>query len=247
MKTPFIFNPLPDPVALMHLYSPCYLQQRRDARRAGRYAPPIAIRGSSSPSNREQERHPWPTPRSPIFASIPEDRAGEAPSVSLADLAAYGEGLICLAGGPGGPVGRLLGEGQDAAAEAALRRLAEIYPDRLYIELMRHGVAAEDRIEAALIDLAFRHDLPLIATNDCFFPNPEFYEAHDALLCIAEGTVVGQRERRRLNPSYSFKSASEMRALFADVPEACDNTLVIARRCAYMPMPRKPIRSEERR
>jgi DNA polymerase III subunit alpha len=176
-----------------------------------------------------------------VSKSFLEDSGGEAPSVSLADLAAYGEGLICLAGGPAGPLGRLLGEGQDDAAEALLRRLAEIYPNRLYIELMRHGVAAEDRIEAALIDLAFRHDLPLVATNDCFFPNPEFYEAHDALLCIAEGTVVGQRERRRLNPSYSFKSAAEMRALFADVPEACDNTLVIARRCAYMPMPRKPI------
>jgi DNA polymerase-3 subunit alpha len=176
-----------------------------------------------------------------VSKSYLEDSGGEAPSVSLADLAAYGEGLICLAGGPAGPVGRLLGEGQDEAAETVLRRLVEIYPNRLYIELMRHGVAAEDRIEAALIDLAFRHDLPLVATNDCFFPNPEFYEAHDALLCIAEGTVVGQRERRRLNPSYSFKSAAEMRALFADVPEACDNTLVIARRCAYMPMPRKPI------
>ncbi|HEX3500017.1 MAG TPA: DNA polymerase III subunit alpha, partial [Stellaceae bacterium] len=176
-----------------------------------------------------------------VSKSFLDDRPGEAPQVSLDDLATFGEGLICLTGGPGGPVGRLIGEGQDAAAEAVLQRLGEIYPGRLYIELQRHGMAAEDRIEAALIDLAFRHDLPLVATNDCFFPDPEFYEAHDALLCIAEGTVVGQRERRRLNPAYSFKSASEMRALFADVPEACDNTLVIARRCAYMPMPRKPI------
>src|SRR6185437_4902600 len=74
-----------------------------------------------------------------------------------------------------------------------------------------------------------------------FFPDPAFYEAHDVLLCIAEGTVVGRPDRRRLNPAYSFKSAAEMRALFADLPEACDNTLVVARRCAFMPMPRKPI------
>jgi len=91
---------------------------------------------------------------------------------------------------------RLLGDGQrrrrsDAAAPCG------IFPRRLYVELMRHGVTAEDRIEGALAELAFRHDLPLVATNDCFFPDEEFYEAHDALLCIAEGTVVGQRERKR--------------------------------------------------
>jgi DNA polymerase-3 subunit alpha len=176
-----------------------------------------------------------------VSKSFLEDSGGEAPSVALADLVTFAEGLICLTGGPGGPVGRLLGEGQNDAAEAMLLRLAEIFPQRLYIELMRHHVPAEDRIEAPLIELAYRHNIPLVATNDCFFPDPEFYEAHDALLCIAEGTVVGQRERRRLNPAYSFKSASEMRALFADLPEACDNTLVIAQRCAFMPMPRKPI------
>jgi DNA polymerase III subunit alpha len=176
-----------------------------------------------------------------VSKSFLEDSGGEAPAVALADLASCGEGLICLTGGPAGPVGRLIGEGQNDAAEAMLLGLAEIFPQRLYIELMRHHVPAEDRIEAPLIELAYRHDIPLVATNDCFFPDPEFYEAHDALLCIAEGTVVGQRERRRLNPHYAFKSAAEMRALFADLPEACDNTLVIARRCAYMPMPRKPI------
>jgi DNA polymerase-3 subunit alpha len=176
-----------------------------------------------------------------VSKSFLEDSGGEAPAVALADLASCGEGLICLTGGPAGPVGRLIGEGQNDAAAAMLFGLAEIFPQRLYIELMRHHVPAEDRIEAPLIELAYRHDIPLVATNDCFFPDPEFYEAHDALLCIAEGTVVGQRERRRLNPHYAFKSAAEMRTLFADLPEACDNTLVIARRCAYMPMPRKPI------
>ncbi len=176
-----------------------------------------------------------------VSKSYLEESIGEAPQVSLADLAGHGEGLLCLTGGPCGPVGRLIGEGQGGAAEGVLGELAAIYPGRLYVELMRHHVAAEDRIEAALIELALRHDLPLLATNDCFFPDPGFYEAHDALLCIAEGTVVGQRERRRLNPHYSFKSASEMRALFADLPEACDNTLAVARRCAFIPMPRKPI------
>jgi DNA polymerase-3 subunit alpha len=170
-----------------------------------------------------------------------ETGGGEAAQLALAEVAAHGEGLLCLAGGPAGPLGRLLGEGQGPAAEAMLQALMAAFPNRLYIELMRHGVELEDRIEPALVELAYRHDLPLVASNDCFFSDPDFYEAHDALLCIAEGTVVGQSDRRRLNPSYCFKSASEMRALFADLPEACDNTLTIARRCAFIPMPRKPI------
>jgi DNA polymerase-3 subunit alpha len=173
-----------------------------------------------------------------VSRSYLETAGGESPQIDLAALEALSEGLICLSGGPGGPVGRLLGEGQGAAAEALLCRLAAAFPGRLYVELMRHGVAAEDAIEEALVEMAFRHGLPLVATNDCFFPDPSFYEAHDALLCIAEGTVVGQRDRRRLTPAYCFKSAAEMRTLFADLPEACDNTLVVARRCAFMPMPR---------
>ncbi|HZS82158.1 MAG TPA: DNA polymerase III subunit alpha [Stellaceae bacterium] len=176
-----------------------------------------------------------------VSKSYLETNGGEAPQVAAADLAEYSAGLLCLTGGPGGPIGRLLGEGQSAAAEAMLLRLAALFPGRLYVELMRHGVALEDRIEPPLVELALRHDLPLVATNDCFFPDADFYEAHDALLCIAEGAVVGQRNRRRLTPDYCFKSAAEMRALFADLPEACDNTLVIARRCAFVPMPRKPI------
>jgi len=139
------------------------------------------------------------------------------------------------------PIGRLLLEGQGAAAEALLLRLAALFPGRLYVELMRHGLAAEDRIEAALVELAYRHDLPLVATNGVFFADADFYEAHDVLLCIAEGRVLSETNRRRLTRHHHFKSAATMRQLFADVPEAVDNTLVIARRCAFMPEPRKPI------
>ncbi len=176
-----------------------------------------------------------------VSRSFLETSGGETPQLEIGALDGNSDGLICFTGGPGGPIGRLLGEGRHDAADAMLRRLAGLFPGRLYVELMRHGVAAEDAIEPALVELAFRHEVPFVATNDCFFPSPDFYEAHDALLCIAEGTVVGQRDRRRLTPAYSFKSAAEMRALFADLPEACDNTLVVAQRCAFMPMPRKPI------
>ena len=170
-----------------------------------------------------------------------DGEAGGEPSVALADLANESDGLICLAGGAGGPVGRPLAEGQAEAAEAALLTLKDIFPGRLYIEVQRHGLPEELRSEAGLVDLAYAHDLPLVATNDAYFPDRDFYEAHDALMCIAQGRIVADDDRRRLTPEHFFRPAEEMRALFADLPEACDNTVVIARRCAFIPQARKPI------
>ena len=170
-----------------------------------------------------------------------EGEGGDRPQVSIADLAGHNDGLIALTGGPGGPVGRLLVEGQQEAAGALLERLAELFPGRLYVELMRHGLDEEARIEPALIDLAYRLELPLVATNDVFFADAAMFEAHDALICIAEGSYIAEPERRHFTREHRFKSAAEMRALFADVPEAVDNTLAVARRCAYMPEPRRPL------
>jgi DNA polymerase-3 subunit alpha len=176
-----------------------------------------------------------------VSRSFLETPAGEVAQIDLAALEGHTDGLLLVSGGPTGPVGRLLADGQKPAAEAILLRLARLFAGRTYIELMRHGMAAEDRIESELIDLAYKHDLPLVATNDAYFADPSYYEAHDVLLCIAEGTVQNEEHRRRLTPDHYFKSPAEMRLLFADLPEACDNTLVIAQRCAYMPEPRQPI------
>jgi DNA polymerase-3 subunit alpha len=170
-----------------------------------------------------------------------EGEPGEAPQLELSAFEGHSEGLIALTGGPAGSVGRLLAEGQDDPAETTLKRLAGIFPGRLYVELMRHGLDIENRIESRLVDLAYALDLPMVATNDVFFANEGMFEAHDALLCIAEGAYVGQPNRRRLTPEHRFKTAAEMRALFADLPEATDNTLAIARRCAFMPEIVRPI------
>src|SRR6516162_8252090 len=174
--------------------------------------------------------------RSYLASDVPTE-----PTITRQDLAQANDGLICLAGGPRGPVGRLLAEGQTEAAEAALSHLAGLFPSRLYVEVMRHGTPDEARTEPGLVELAYRTDLPLVATNDAYFPDRDFYEAHDALLCVAETTVVADQERKRLTPHHFFWSAAEMRELFADLPEACDNTLVIARRCSFIPQPRQPI------
>ena len=170
-----------------------------------------------------------------------DGEAGAEPAVSLAALAAASEGLLCLAGGAGGPLGHLVAEGQGEAAAALLARFKTLFPGRLYIELQRHGLPEEARSEAGLIELAYAHDLPLVATNNAFFPDREFYEAHDALLCVAQGKAVADDDRKRLTPHHYFRPAGEMRALFADLPEACDNTLVIARRCAFIPQSHRPI------
>ena len=161
--------------------------------------------------------------------------------LTLDQLKQYGEGLIAFTGGPRGGVGRLLGEGQTSRAEQLLVSLKDIFPNRLYVELMRHGLDIERQIEPDLLGLAYDHALPLIATNECFFVSPDMYEAHDALICIAEGAYVTQTGRRRLTPEHRFKSPQEMRALFADLPEAIDNTLVVARRCAIKSETREPL------
>ncbi|MCW5772878.1 MAG: DNA polymerase III subunit alpha [Rhodospirillaceae bacterium] len=170
-----------------------------------------------------------------------EPGPAEPPHVTWSDLEAHAQGLILLTGGAAGPLGAALLNGQQTAAEAMLGRLKAAFGDRLYLEIARHGAEDERRAEAALIDLAYAADVPLVATNEAFFADATMHDAHDALLCIASSSVVADRNRRRLNAEYRFKSPAEMKALFADLPEAIENTVAIARRCAVMADARKPI------
>ncbi|SHG11461.1 DNA polymerase III, alpha subunit [Kaistia soli DSM 19436] len=175
-----------------------------------------------------------------VSRSFMETDAADRPHVSIADLEAANAGLILLTGGPGGPVDQALRAGQGSFAEARLQRLTAAFGDRLYVELQRHGGESE-RVEGELIALAYRHGLPLVATNEPFFPKRDDYEAHDALIAIAEGAVVAEEKRRRLSPEHYFKTRAEMIALFADLPEATANTVEVALRCHYRPVKRKPI------
>ncbi|MBF9034617.1 DNA polymerase III subunit alpha [Rhodobacterales bacterium HKCCE2091] len=167
--------------------------------------------------------------------------------VTVEELDAHSDGLICLTGGPDGPLGRLLRAGQRPAAEALTDKLAAAFPDRLYVELQRHpgdgGLPeAEALSEPGHVEIAYARKLPLVATNDVYFPKAEMYEAHDALICIAEGAYVDQQApRRRLTPQHYFKTPEEMAALFADLPEALENTVEIARRCAFRARTHPPI------
>ena len=167
--------------------------------------------------------------------------SGESPQVDFNTLAQHVEGLIALTGGPDGPLGHLLEAGQTDHAEEILCRLAGIFQDRLYAEVQRHGLGREQRIEAGLIELAYKHNVPVVATNEAYFADAAMFEAHDALLCVAGGNYVSQGDRRQLTPEHRFKSPDEMAMLFKDLPEAIKNTLVIAQRCAVMSPTRDPI------
>lgn len=156
-------------------------------------------------------------------------------------LAPFTAGLIALTGGVQGGLAQQVAKGIDGTS--TVKALQDLFQDRLYIEISRQGHQTDQdlRMEEALIDLAYAHHVPLVATNEAFFPDAPFYEAHDALLCIAGGTYVSEDKRNRLTPDHCFKSPEEMASLFADLPEALLNTQVIAKRCSFLLEPIDPI------
>ena len=170
------------------------------------------------------------------------DVAPHAPAhCSPALLTELSGGLICLTGGVDGTLYRLLAAGQADAASAWLDMLVGAFPDRLYIELNRICDPGEAVADAALIDLAHARGLPLVATNPVQYESPAFHAAHDAMLCIGQSSYFEQTDRQTSNRHCWFKSPEDMAALFADVPEAIANTLVIAQRCAVAAPQRAPI------
>lgn len=166
---------------------------------------------------------------------------GHAPLLSYDTVCAHAQGIIALTAGVHGGIGRALLTNRKAEAEQLLQQLQNAFDDRIYIELMRHGQPEEQQIEAPMIELAMQHTIALVATNHVFFETTDHYEAHDALLCVAEGRYVSESDRLRLNKDYRLKSPEEMRLLFADIPEAISNTAVIAQRCSVVAPARAPI------
>uniref|UniRef100_A0A9E7ZMK3 DNA polymerase III subunit alpha n=1 Tax=Bosea sp. NBC_00436 TaxID=2969620 RepID=A0A9E7ZMK3_9HYPH len=163
------------------------------------------------------------------------------PVTTVERLAAYHAGLIALTGGQGGPIDTALRLGQLPQAASRLATLAGIYGDRLYVEIQRHGGDGEAGREAHLLRLAYDSDLPIVATNEPFFAKPADFDAHDALLAVAEGRLVSDGTRRRVSPEHYFASRAEMKKRFADLPEALTNTVEIAMRCHWRVTTRKPI------
>ena len=163
--------------------------------------------------------------------------ASDEPHVKASAVLEAANGLICLTGGPDGALNRLLLSGREAEARQWLDRLREAFGDRLYVELQRHGLTEEAAVEPALLELAYDGEIGIVATNDAFFLERSMHEAHDALLAMSEGSYILETDRRRLNPEYHLKSQREMVELFADLPEAIETSVRIARRCAFRVSP----------
>ncbi|WP_029005231.1 DNA polymerase III subunit alpha [Azorhizobium doebereinerae] len=207
---------------------------------------PVAQRGGVTPKKprivllaaREAGWRHLMTLVSRAYLETPND---EEPRVTLDWLKELNEGLIALTGGPAGPVDKVLASGHGEIAEARLEQLAAIYGDRLYVELQRHNTDLERLAERGLLDLAYAKGLPLVAANEPFFGAQSDYNAHDALISIAESKLLSDGDRRRLTPEHRFKTRAEMLELFSDLPEATANTVEIAQRCAYRVRTAKPI------
>ena len=166
----------------------------------------------------------------------------DTPHVTMSNLRQYHEGLIVLTGGATkGFIGGAAADGQISLAEQRLQNLSDVMQGRVYVELQRHGMPRQAAAEPHLIDLAYRLDLPLVATNDCYFAQSEMASAHEVLLCISQGVTLDEDNRRRETDQHYLKSASEMATVFADLPEAIENTVVIARRCAFKVPSKDPI------
>jgi DNA polymerase III subunit alpha len=176
-----------------------------------------------------------------VSRSFLDVQAQDEPHVPWALFEECSQGLICLSGGPSGPLNAALLQGQLPLARETAQRLLDLLGDRFYVELQRHSLETERAAEKGLIDIAYDLGIPLVATNEVFFATPDDFAAHDALICIAEGEVVAADERRRLTHEHYFRSQKEMATLFADIPEAIENTVEIAQRCAYRVEGRKPI------
>jgi DNA polymerase-3 subunit alpha len=147
-------------------------------------------------------------------------------------LQELGEGLIVLAGAQAGPVGQALLQGDEAHAGEVALRLAALFPHRFYLEVQRAGRPDDESHVAAVVPLAARLNLPVVATHPVQFTHEDDYEAHEARVCISEGEILGNPRRvRRFTREQYFKTAAQMEQLFADLPSAVANTLEIARRC----------------
>ncbi|MEN8167503.1 MAG: DNA polymerase III subunit alpha [Pseudomonadota bacterium] len=143
-----------------------------------------------------------------------------------------GGGLIALSGGRHGDLGRALLAGNQAEAERLLSGWLELFGDRFYLELNRTGRPEEEDCLHASIELAMAQQVPVVATNDVHFISPDDFEAHEVRGCIHEGrTLDDPRRPRNYSEQQYLRTPEEMQELFADIPEALENTVEIARRC----------------
>lgn len=167
-------------------------------------------------------------------------QSGISPHISFELLKEKSAGLIALSGGAEGILAKLISESQDKKIAEIINDFSAIFPQNFYIEITRHGTMIEEKLEEKFIDLAFKHNLPLVATNDVYFLSRDLHEAQDILNCIGEGRFFLEADRKKNSPEQYFKSQEELEDLFRDIPEAIENTINIAKKCHIMAFERPP-------
>jgi DNA polymerase-3 subunit alpha len=160
--------------------------------------------------------------------------------INFAKLSEKKEGLIVLSGGFEGFLSSAVIENQDKKAEGLALKFKELFGEDFYIEISRHNNPNENKIEKNLIDLAYKTNIPLVATNDNYFADPNMFEAQDILSCIGTGRYFSETNRKKLTPEHYFKSSAQMEELFGDLPESIENTVNIAKKCSIMAFERSP-------
>ena len=162
--------------------------------------------------------------------------------VSYNNLKKYHDGLILLTGGvEKGFIGNPASNANSKLVYTRLKLLQEIFDDNLYIEIQRHGMSTEDVSEALLLNAAKDLNLPIVATNDCYFQSPDKYYSHQILTCIDKGLTISSPNRRVLTREHYLKNTDQMTELFKDLPEAIENTIIIAKRSSFLVKGHKPI------
>ncbi len=156
------------------------------------------------------------------------------PYITWDELTQHSTGVICLSGAHSGPIGMAILNNQTDLAQIHAKHLLEIFGNRFYIEIQRHGFEEEIKTEPTFLSIARELNIPIVATNDVCFASDTDYEAADALSCVLGQTKVIDPERPRKSSEQFFKSYEQMAEIFSDLPEAIENTVVIAQRCGFM-------------
>ncbi|CAK6548147.1 MAG: DNA polymerase III subunit alpha [Candidatus Midichloria mitochondrii] len=163
------------------------------------------------------------------------------PHIKISRLLNYSKGLIALFNSFESPMAALIKKEQYKVAERLLEQFHNSFKENLFLELIRTEKNNWQFHEHWLLDKAFEKDIPIVATNPISFLRANLSEAHDALLCIANSSYILEDNRERSDPDHYFKNEEEMRALFSDLPEAIENTKLIALKSSVFPETRKPI------
>ena len=161
------------------------------------------------------------------------------PYITYEDLVNYNTGLICLAGGEFGIINKNLSKNKDTA-KSLINYLRKIYKDDFFIEIQKSNSKINLAINDFLVNLSLDSGIPLVATNENFFLESNFYDSHDALLCISQQKYIDSEDRIKSSKDFYIKSSKEMYDLFSDLKIACENTLLIAQKCNYFPVESKP-------